>query len=158
MKKLIVVTVVVVALAVLATMAFSHCEVPCGIYGDQTRFTMLEEHITTIEKAMGQIEHISKEKNVNYNQLVRWVNTKEKHADEIQHVVAQYFMTQRVKPAAPEDKAQYAKYVHELTLLHQTLVAAMKTKQTTDAANTAKLKSLVGQFKASYLGLKREGS
>ena len=66
-------------------------------------------------------------------------------------------MTQRVKPAAPGDKAQYAKYVHEVTLLHQTLVAAMKTKQSTDTANTAKLKSLVGQFKTSYLGV-REGS
>ena len=157
MKKLIVITALVAALGVLATMAFSHCEVPCGIYGDQTRFTLLEEHITTIEKAMGQIEQISKDKDINHNQMVRWINTKEEHAGEIQHIVTQYFMTQRVKPAAPEDEAKYAKYVHELTLLHQTLVAAMKTKQTTDSANAAKLRSIVGQFKTSYLG-KKEGS
>ncbi|MEZ6076164.1 MAG: superoxide dismutase [Ni] [Pirellulaceae bacterium] len=39
------------------------------------------------------------------NQLVRWVNTKEDHASKIQHTIAQYFMTQRIKA----DGENYAK-------------------------------------------------
>jgi len=35
---------------VFGSLAYSHCQVPCGIYGDDTRFTLIGEHITTIEK------------------------------------------------------------------------------------------------------------
>ena len=31
---------------------YSHCQVPCGIYGDPTRFQLMAEHVTTIEKSM----------------------------------------------------------------------------------------------------------
>ena len=33
---------------------FAHCQIPCGIYGDQTRFTLMHEHVTTTEKSMKQ--------------------------------------------------------------------------------------------------------
>ena len=40
---------------VLATGALAHCEIPCGIYGDEARFGAIQENITTIEKSMTQL-------------------------------------------------------------------------------------------------------
>ena len=39
-----------------APVAQSHCQIPCGIYGDDARFEELAEHIRTIEKSMAQIQ------------------------------------------------------------------------------------------------------
>jgi len=77
--------------------ASAHCETPCEIYDDQMRIHMVNEHIATIEKSMNQIMKIEKEKQHNSNQLVRWIMNKERHTDEIQEIVTQYFMTQRIK-------------------------------------------------------------
>jgi nickel superoxide dismutase len=128
----------------------SHCEIPCGIYGDKMRVAMLYEHIATIEKSMKQIDAIMAQDPPNANQVVRWVNSKEKHAEEIQHIVTQYFMTQRVKPKAPATAA-HGKYIEQLTSLHEMLIAAMKCKQSTDVANCANLRSLVARFSKAYL-------
>jgi nickel superoxide dismutase len=76
---------------------------------------------------------------------------KEDHANKIQEIVTQYFMTQRVKPLAPDaDDVAKEKYVKQLTLLHEMLVYAMKAKQTTDTANTDKLRELVHDFSHLY--------
>ena len=76
----------------------AHCEIPCGIYTDDMRIKMILEDIATIEKSMKKINELSKDPAKNSNQLVRWINNKEHHADKIQEVVTQYFMTQRIKP------------------------------------------------------------
>ncbi len=131
---------------------FAHCQIPCGIYGDETRFALLEEHVTTIEKSMNQIQTLSKEQEPNYNQIVRWVVNKEAHADKLTEIVTFYFMAQRVKPADPTDRAAQSKYLREVTTLHQMIVFAMKAKQTTDLEHCAKLRELIKRFKASYLG------
>ena len=127
-------------------LAFAHCEVPCGIYGDAMRIEMLREHVTTMKKATDQIIALSSEGEANYNQIVRWVMNKEEHAEQFQHIVAQYFLHQRIKPAGVQDTA----YVKKLTLLHEMLVSAMKAKQTTDVAHTAKLVELIDDFSAAY--------
>ena len=132
--------------------AFSHCEVPCGIYGDEVRFYIIEEHINTIEKSMKMIVELSKEQNKNYNQLVRWINNKEQHANYIQDVVGQYFMTQRIKPADEEDAQKYKKYVEKITLLHKMLICSMKAKQTTDLVNAEELRILLTSFRTAYFG------
>ena len=121
----------------------AHCEIPCGIYDDEARINELLEHVNTIEKSMNQIMGISKEKDHNANQLVRWVMNKENHANELQHIVTQYFMTQRIKL----DTKDYEK---KLGLLHQMLVYAMKCKQTTDLSNAAKLTTAINEFKMLY--------
>ena len=79
-----------------ATDVSAHCEIPCGIYGDDARFASIFEDIETIQKAMTQIEKLSDSLS-DINQLTRWVNNKESHANHVQEVVTQYFMTQRVK-------------------------------------------------------------
>ena len=127
----------------LAAGAAAHCEIPCGIYDDEARIGMLLEHVATIEKSMNQITTIEKNKDHNANQLVRWVMNKENHATELQEIVTQYFLTQRIK----FDTKAYDK---KLALLHQMLVYAMKCKQSTDLAHTAKLTGLIQEFKQLY--------
>lgn len=129
------------ALFLFAASAASHCEIPCGIYDDKMRITMLNEHITTIEKSMGQI--IDLEKSNASNQLVRWITNKEQHASAFQEIVTQYFLTQRIRP----DEKQYKE---KLSLLHQMLVYGMKCKQTTDLSHIAQLKELVNNFEKIY--------
>jgi len=137
--------VVLVSLITLfvALYALAHCEVPCGIYDDNMRVKMIAEHITTIEKAMKQITELSGKKPANHNQITRWVVNKEHHADELQHIVTQYFMTQRIKLGAKQ-------YEQKLTLLHKMLVYAMKCKQTTDLSHIATLRSLLKDFEGLY--------
>jgi len=127
----------------------AHCEIPCGIYDDETTFTAKETQLTTIEKSMKEIARLSAEKDL--NQIVRWVANKDAHADEFQHNVSQYFLTQRVKPAAESDTAGYPDYVRKVALLHRMLVTAAKAKQTTDLAHVATLRALLTEFKTLYL-------
>ena len=129
---------------------YSHCEIPCGIYGDVTRISLLYENIATVEKSMSQITALTKEKPANVNQVIRWVNNKEKHCDEIQHIVTQYFMTQRIKPKAESDGKAHAKYLAQLTTLHQMLIHAMKSKQTTDVAHVKHLRDAVQRLSGLY--------
>jgi nickel superoxide dismutase len=121
----------------------AHCEIPCGVYDDEMRINMIAEHITTIEKAMKEIMRLEGQKPTNHNQLTRWVMNKEHHANELQHILTQYFMTQRIKLDAK-------KYSEKLTSLHKMLVYAMKCKQTTDLSHIATLRSLLREFEGLY--------
>ena len=121
----------------------SHCEVPCGIYDDEMRFSMMEEHAATIAKAVHQIKELTAQTPQNMNQIIRWVMTKENHAQEIQQIVSQYFLTQRIKEDSPD-------YDTRLVFCHRILVSAMKTKQSVDPENVETLKKAVADFKALY--------
>ena len=132
-----------------------HCQVPCGIYGDHLRIEMLLEHVATIEKAMGQIEELGGADKPNWNQLVRWVQTKEEHAEAIQDQVSAYWLTQRVKePELSEDEqGNYEglrRYTTQLITMHRLTTSAMRCKQTTDVANAAALRTAIEGFKAAY--------
>ena len=131
------------ALALLASSAFAHCQVPCGIYDDAARFAQMREHVATIDKAMVQLEAAHAPIN---QQFVRWVNNKEHHADELTEIVTAYFLAQRIKGTEPTEK-----YTKELTLLHKMIVTSMKAKQTTNRDHVATLRTLIDQFEAIYL-------
>ena len=151
-RKRIVAVSILAVVAILASIAYSHCQIPCGIYDDEARFGEIAEHITTIEKSMKEIERLSAEDKLNMNQLVRWVQNKEEHADEISHIVSYYFMAQRVKLPAEGDAKAQNQYVKHLTLLHRMLVYSMKAKQTTDLANVELLKSSLNEYHKVYFG------
>jgi len=122
----------------------AHCEVPCGIYADQQRFDSMLEDQVTIAKAMDQIQQLAqKDDALSHNQLARWVSTKEVHATATQHVIAQYFMTQRIKPTSPD-------YVKQLTKAHAVMVAAMKCKQNVDTTHADALEKAIVAFHAVY--------
>lgn len=129
--------------------AASHCEIPCGIYDDAMRIKLIREHIDTIEKSMKMVKKLTGQEEKNYNQIVRWINNKEAHAEELQHIVYQYFMTQRINPAGEEDE-EYGHYIEKLALLHQLLIGAMKSKQALEPDYIANMRKLVDKFEKSY--------
>jgi nickel superoxide dismutase len=142
---------ILVLVTVFASLVYSHCQIPCGIYNDPARFDMIAEHITTIEKSIQQITALSKQDQPNMNQLVRWVQNKETHADQLSEIVTYYFMAQRVKPVDKTQRKAHEDYVKKITLLHEMLVYSMKAKQTTDLSNVEQLKILLTKFKSIYL-------
>ncbi|MCG8450066.1 MAG: superoxide dismutase, Ni [Pirellulales bacterium] len=149
MKRFLIVAVMACATLLPMTYLAAHCEVPCGIYDDGARFAEMLEDQTTIAKAIASINDMSYDPNAEkINQMGRWITTKEAHATHTQHVIAQYFMTQRIKA---DDQA----YVSKLTAAHGVMVAAMKCKQSTDPATADALKSAILTFKKAYGG---EGS
>ena len=129
----------------IQSIAVAHCQVPCGIYDDALRIVQIKEDYKTIKKAMEQISQLSNKSDpLSSNQLNRWVMTKEQHATNIQKIVSEYFLTQRVKTA----KSQ--KYIDQTTTLHQLLVSAMKCKQTIDDSNVNHGVELVNTFVEYY--------
>ena len=149
MKKLLVPVIMFVSLFAAGN-AWAHCEVPCGIYDDDARFTELAEHITTMEKAMKNIVELGQQSPTNYNQIVRWVTTKDDHAEKFQYIVSQYFMTQTIKPVDPSDKKAYSAYLKKIELAHHLLVYSMKAKQGTDLEVIKTLRSKLEAFKKAY--------
>jgi hypothetical protein len=126
----------------------AHCQIPCGIYGDEMRFQMLEEHITTIEKSMKLIGELSADPGKNANQLARWVMNKESHADEMASIVTKYFLQQRLKLDDPQ-------WAAKVKPCHEILFYSMKAKQTTDQANVEKLRAAVKALKGVYFTKKQ---
>lgn len=128
-----------------------HCEVPCGIYADQMRFEMMLEDTATIAKAITSVGDFTEglgetppsAKDV--NQMSRWVMTKENHATSIQNTVAQYFLTQRIKPDNKE-------YTNQLITAHKVMVAAMKCKQDANPATAETLKKAIHDLYRAYEG------
>ncbi|HCR18823.1 MAG TPA: hypothetical protein DIU35_15185 [Candidatus Latescibacteria bacterium] len=142
--------IALVLLVFSSVSVFGHCEIPCGIYGDEERFKAIAEDLKTIEKSMIQIQSLSSDPNNHMNQLVRWVNNKEKHADHIRDTVAQYFLAQRIKVPTAGDAAAEEVYSQKLSLLHKMVVYAMKCKQTVDTENVKNLHKYLDQFQKLY--------
>lgn len=139
-------------MVVCSNVASAHCQIPCGIYDDELRFDMIAEDITTIEKSMNQIIELEKNPSQNLNQIVRWVNNKDEHADKLAEIISSYFLAQRIKPTDEVNEEAYQAYVHKLALLHQIMVHSMKAKQTTDLAQVEALRSLLEEFRKTHFG------
>ena len=77
--------------------------------------------------------------------MVRWTNTKESHATNTQKIIAQYFMTQRIKA----DKDGYAK---QLAAAHKVMVCAMKCKQDAEPKTAEALKNAIYDLYRAYEG------
>ena len=98
----------------------AHCQIPCGIYDDNARILSMIEDFKTIEKAIIKIKELSNDPDaLSKNQLTRWIDTKDKHASNIQNTVSTYFLSQRIK----ESNKNYFK---QMNMLHKILVTAMK--------------------------------
>jgi nickel superoxide dismutase len=124
--------------------AWSHCQVPCGVYGDSARFTQMLEDQTTIAKAIDQISDLAGKKDVkSANQLNRWVAAKEDHASKIQKIIAEYFLSQRIKSSSDN-------YDGLLKGAHTVMVAAMRCKQGVDAKSADYLKASIEGFQMVY--------
>lgn len=145
MKKILFSLILILA---FSFRAYSHCEIPCGIYDDEMRVKLIKEHMTTVEKSINEILKIQKNQPVNYNQLVRWVTNKEEHANKIMDIVFQYFMTQRIKPAKTDEQEMKNKKM--LVKLHAIIFNAMKLKQTVDTKYLKEIDSALHDFNHLY--------
>ena len=153
MKRFAFASITALITLVYAAPASAHCQIPCGIYDDELRVQLIEEHIGTVEKSMKKIIELSAENEEEYNQLVRWVNNKEAHATEIQDIVTAYFMAQRIKPAVDhEDEKAMNEYIHKLAILHAIQIHAMKAKQGTDLSEIENLRKMTKMFREAYFG------
>ena len=119
-------TISLILLAVYSPIAYSHCQIPCGIYDDHARVKAMLEDAATARKSISQIAELSgKNDPQSNNQLNRWVLNKEKHAQNIISTISDYFLTQRVKSTQND-------YSERLKNHHAVIVAAMKVKQNAD--------------------------
>ena len=133
-----------------ARRADAHCQVPCGIYDDEARINRLKEDSTTIKKAITSIRELgTKADSQSFNQAARWVATKEDHASHIIDVVAQYFLTQRVKAVA-QGADGYDAYLKSLADHHAVMSAAMKCKQNANHEVAASLNAAIDALAKHY--------
>lgn len=130
----------------LPTQGNTHCQVPCGIFDDAARVQSMLEDATTIEKAAKLITELAGKADAqSQNQMVRWVLTKEQHAQKIISTISDYFLTQRVKP----DQKDYAE---RLAKHHAVIVAGMKAKQSADENVAKSLKESIEALRSYYPG------
>ena len=123
MKIKFVLFVLFTILVTFPHLAYSHCQIPCGIYDDSSRVSSMLEDVQTIRKSVKEMNLLSEKNDVqSKNQFVRWVNNKEKFAQKIIETISDYFLTQRVKA----DQKDYEK---RLVKHHKVIVDAMKVKQ-----------------------------
>jgi nickel superoxide dismutase len=83
------------------------------------------------------------------NQVTRWIINKEEHAQEIQNIVSEYLLTQRIK-LKDDSKEGKDLYHAQLTALHNILLDAMKCKQTLNTNNTTSLLDNLNKFVNIY--------
>ena len=134
--------------------AFAHCQVPCGIYGDERVFNEVQEHIDTIAKAMREIKKLKPRNIDDAHTLARWTTTKEEHATKIQTIASQYFLTQRVRKPESDDEGAVENYQKSLEYIHQISVLAMKVKQTLDLDLVKDLRDATARYKKHYFAKK----
>merc|ERR1719478_411033 len=131
-----------------------HCQVPCGIFDDPKLVAECKEAVATIKKAMVQINELGAAMSPqNFNQMTRWVNTKEEHAGKIIGLMGEYCLCQRVKPVGAP-KSPFTKeedYIAALTAHHAVMLAAVSCKQNVDVAMADKLEAAIAECGKMYL-------
>jgi len=146
MKSLRIIALALASLITAASLS-AHCQVPCGIFGDELKFGELEQHIETIDKAGRLVRELSAKVTLTADdrqKIIRWTMTKETHAQKVIDETANYFLAQRIKTDADH-------YAEKLEVLHHIIVGAMKTKQSVEKAPVDKLSEKVAVFKELYL-------
>jgi ubiquitin len=132
-----------------------HCQVPCGIFDDPKLVAELKEACATITKAIAQVNEsfAGSMTAQSFNQATRWINTKEEHCGKIISLIAEYCLCQRVKPIT-DPKTPFASesdYMDALKAHHVAMAAAVKCKQSTDAAHATALESALGDMCKMYI-------
>ena len=118
---------------------FAHCQIPCGIYDDKARIASMLEDAHTIEKALIELS----KNDLSKNQLIRWVNNKELHAQNIINCISNYFLAQKLRSSEE-------KYEEILSVLHNVIINAVKVKQITRLEYCNDLKESIQKLKTYY--------
>merc|ERR1711957_525242 len=105
------------------------------------------EDAATIRKAVVQNAELDKAGTLqDRHQAVRWIVAKEEHAGKIMHTIGDYFMAQKLK----KDLLTNEEYLEVLAMLHSVMVAAMKTKQSSELAAVDNLDAALAALKPLY--------
>ena len=135
-----------------AALTRAHCQVPCGIFDDPVRVTLLKEDAATVRKAMVQINELSTSVSggeaLALNQATRWVLTKDEAAGTLLTTVSEYMLCPRVKKELFEKNEEY---LEALAAHHGVLAAAVKTKQVVDAAACDALDHAIADLAPMYI-------
>jgi hypothetical protein len=135
----------------MTTTTGCHCQVPCGIFDDPAMINELKQYALTIRKAISQGNelhgHYVDTTSLNANQFVRWVLTKEDHANKIITTIGEYCLCQRVKPS---EFISEADYLQALKIHHTVMQAAMKTKQSMDLKSCEELEHAIDDLAKIY--------
>ncbi|GKY94493.1 hypothetical protein MPSEU_000415200 [Mayamaea pseudoterrestris] len=128
-----------------------HCMVPCGIFDDPHIVTELKQASETIRKAMVQAKELHGSATTSdllaMNQMVRWINVKEEHADKIIKLVSDYCLCQRVKKDVFKNDEDY---VQALKSHHAVMQNAMKCKQNVDTSAVDALDASLEEMAKMY--------
>mmetsp|Transcript_12693 Transcript_12693/g.19013 ORF Transcript_12693/g.19013 Transcript_12693/m.19013 type:complete len:200 (+) Transcript_12693:80-679(+) len=131
-----------------------HCQVPCGIFDDPKTVEEVKEACTTIRKAVDQINELAPDMSTTatFNQMTRWVMTKEEHGNKIISLISEYCLCQRVKPVG-DPKSPFTEekdYIDALKAHHAVMLAAVKAKQSTAISDVDALDHAVADFGKMY--------
>ena len=128
------------------TVAYAHCDIPCGIY-DPTPAKIAADTVAKMVEKIGQLTPNATDI-ATRNSFVRMVTVKEQHAEickkELQVLWSDYFK--------PEHLEKYPK-LHDM--FWKALKLASKNKQNVDAAAAAELQTAVKEISDMFWATKK---
>lgn len=139
-------TLILLAMGMLAfsDCAFSHCQMPCGIYHDDMVFEMIDQYLETMYKATTELGHLQNGTTLkDKNQFVRWVIEKENASNEASKILTEYFLQQKIKP----DEEDTPK---KLIATHKLLFLIVRIKQNADLECVKSFADEWGKFKLFF--------
>ena len=146
---------IIVFIFVFSVNIYAHCQIPCGIYDDKAAFAKMRQHVVTIHKSIDMINALSIEKSSeeslekrpsHQQQFTRWVLNKENHASDLQHMVSDYFLSQRIASPGKRDRFLYKRYLEKLAASHQIIFYAMKSKQSLNLDHITELNTYIDEL------------
>jgi nickel superoxide dismutase len=128
------------------TVAYAHCDIPCGIY-DPTAAKIAADTVAKMVEKIGQLDKTATDFTTRGN-FVRMITVKEQHAEickkELQVLWSDYFK--------PEHVEKYPK-LHDM--FWKALKLASKNKQNVDAQAAADLQAAVKEISDVFWATKK---
>ena len=128
------------------TVAYAHCDIPCGIY-DPTAAKIAADTVAKMVEKIGQLDKTATDFTTRGN-FVRMIGVKEQHAEickkELQVLWSDYFK--------PEHLEKYPK-LHDM--FWKALKLASKNKQNVDAQAAADLQAAVKEISDVFWATKK---
>src|SRR5262249_32866339 len=129
-----------------STVAYAHCDIPCGIY-DPTPAKIAADTVAKMVEKINALDKNATDLNTRGN-FVRMIAVKEQHAEickkELQVLWSDYFK--------PEHLEKFPK-LHDM--FWKALKSASKNKQTVDAAAAAELQAAVKEISDTFWATKK---
>lgn len=118
---------------------------------DEARLVLMEEHVEAIAAAARELDSLNTARQAAQALIVQAAI--DKHVDAFGDIVTDYFLARRIKPLSSADKQQsQAKYLQEVSLLHQMIALANRCQQGGAREASQALLPLIEEFRAALIG------